>query len=318
MWRKVCGRRLISKQEGSGVEYKACPTLEWETTPALLRAEEMSKGSVERRFRLVARDLKVLESLLHYDYLTGRHLQRLAGFRSRAQVADRLAELAGQGLVARCRIRVASGRAKFSEYVYALRRLGAEALVCEGKMDERDFKRWRPVYRQMGRRLSVPHQLETADFCLAALEEADRRGMALLWRGSHWAHQFISSYHAGGHPLAISPDAVLLGGKAPLLVEMERSGSVRLARVREKLGLYRRYFKVPASKAKYNSRLMYVLYVMEDDATYNLIRHLAMDEKLSWLLMFNARHMAWNVETCGILKGDAKSVDLFEQIAPNH
>ncbi|PSR27566.1 MAG: hypothetical protein C7B46_19400 [Sulfobacillus benefaciens] len=181
-------------------------------------------GLTAHRNTLTEMDIRLLEALLRYNFLTAAQASRLWAAPLRT-MDHRLKRLYQWGLVDRGPLPQSAQGGR--QLVYALAQRGFAVLTrLEYPLAQDWTDDWQPKSETGSQRLSVMHELGRNEVCIAIAETAAAQGKPILdWEGSREAGQKFVANSAHHEWQRIYPDAVLmLSSMQPLFIEYERSG----------------------------------------------------------------------------------------------
>ena len=198
--------------------------IRWQRQGSPLVTLDDVMGLTAHRRTLSETDIRLLEALLRYNFMTTAQTMRLWEVPLR-RVERWFQRLYQWGLVDRGVLpqEAAGGRT----LVYALSDRGFAVLKRLENPLARDWAEdWRPKSDTGSQRLSVLHELGRNDVCIAICETAKAMGKPVLdWEGARESGQKFVANTVAHEWQRIDPDAlIVLGNAQPLLIEYERSG----------------------------------------------------------------------------------------------
>lgn len=227
----------------------ASEMITWQRQTAALVSLDDIMGLTSARSTLSALDIRFLESLLRYNFMTGAQACRLWAVPTRTMDYC-VKRLYHWGLVDRGRLPSSSRGGH--QWVYALSARGFTVLQrLEYSLAQDWASDWVPKSVSGSQRLSLIHELGRNDVCIAIAETAAARGKPLLdWEGSREAGQKFVANSLTHEVHRIYPDAVLiLSSMQPLFIEYERSG--RGTKFQKKIRTIRAYLASQQWRSEY-------------------------------------------------------------------
>lgn len=275
-------------------------------------------GLTAHRSTLSEQDIRLLEALLRYNFLTSEQASRLWESPLRT-MEHRFTRLYQWGLVDRGLLAGDSpGRRRL---VYALSDRGFEVLRRLDHPLARDWAEdWKPKSKTGSQRLAVGHELGRNDVCIAIAETAKAVGKPLLdWEGPREAGQKFVANSASHEWHRVDPDAVLiLGNMQPLFIEYERSG--RDSKFQKKIRSLRAYLVSRQWQTRYPREPWVVYAIPAGTGTQGVVGgsyggmvvQAGMTGARNYLLLDEE---SWARGTWMAMRGDGTVVNFWETVA---
>ena len=198
--------------------------IRWQRQGSPLVTLDDVMGLTAHRSTLSETDIRLLEALLRYNFMTTAQAVRLWESPLRT-VEHQCKRLYQWGLIDRGML--PGNTAGRPSFVYALSTRGFGVLKRLDHPLAQDWvEDWRPKSETGSQRLSVLHELGRNDVCIAICETAKAMGKPVLdWEGARESGQKFVANAVTREWQRIDPDAlIVLGNAQPLLIEYERSG----------------------------------------------------------------------------------------------
>lgn len=277
-------------------------------------------GLTSHRSTLSEYDIRMLEALLRYNFLTSAQGSRFLEISVRV-MEKRLKRLYQWGLVDRGTLPTTSaggGR----QLVYALAPRGFKVLGrLENPLAQDWADDWLPKSETGSQRLSVVHELGRNDVCIAICETAKAMGQPVLdWEGAREGGQKFIANSATHEWHRMDPDAVLiLSNMQPLFIEYERSG--RDSKFQKKIRAMRTYLVSRQWQARYPREPWIVYAIPEGVGTQGvvggsyggMVAQAGMTGARNYLMIDEE---AWTRGTWMATRGDGAVMNFWDVVAP--